>query len=243
MWQAPDRASPRACAVGVIGNDLAVKTKIACGVIAGPMFVSAFTALGARRAGYDWRRHAVSSLAFGREGWGQRANFMLVGGLYCVAARGLARSSGRVSGPAVVPALVFAAGAGLIGSGVFVTDPVAGFPPEHAPAGALDAIAEAAPTRSGQLHNLCAIPIFVGLPVAALVGASSAVRRREYRWAAYCAGSAVGMAGACALFGAAFGGAPTLVPHGGLLQRISIATGFGWLSALSFRALRPVPQS
>ena len=229
--------------IGVIGDGLVVKTKIASGVVAGPGFVGVLTALGARRAGYDWRRHAVSSLAVGCEGWRQRANFMLAGGLYCVAARGLARSSSRGVGPAVVPSLMFAAGVGLIGSGVFVTDPVAGFPPEHAPAGAIDAIAEAAPTRSGQLHNLCAIPIFVGLPVAALVGASSAVRRREYRWAAYCAGSAVGMAGACALFGAAFGGAPTLVPHGGLFQRISIATGFGWLSALSFRALRPVPQS
>jgi hypothetical protein len=59
------------------------------------VFVGAFTAIGARRSGYDWRRHAVSSLADGREGWLQRANFMLVGGLYCVAARGLARDSRR----------------------------------------------------------------------------------------------------------------------------------------------------
>jgi len=87
----------------VIGNDLVVETKVACGVIAGPVFVGVFTALGARRAGYDWRRHAVSSLAVGREGWGQRANFVLVGGLYCVAARGLARSRNRVGEPAVVP--------------------------------------------------------------------------------------------------------------------------------------------
>jgi hypothetical protein len=229
--------------VGVIEDGLVVKTKIAWGVVAGPVFVVVFTVLGARRAGYDWRRHAVSSLAVGREGWGQRANFVFVGGLYCVAARGLARSSSRVVGPAVVPALVFAAGVGLIGSGVFVTDPVAGFPPEHARAGAFDAIAEVAPTRGGRLHNLCAVPIFVGLPVAALVGAGSAVRRREYGWAAYCAGSAICMARACALFGAAFGGVPTLASRGGLFQRVSIATGFGWLSALSFRALRRASQS
>jgi hypothetical protein len=138
---------------------------------------------------------------------------------------------------------VFAAGVGLIGSGLFVTDPVAGFPPGRARVGALDAAADTAPSRSGQLHNLCATPIFIGLPVAALVDAGSAVRRREYGWAAYCAGSAIGMASACVLFGAAFGGLPTLVPRGGLFQRISIATGFGWLSALSFRALRLAPQS
>ena len=64
----------------MIGGRLVVKTKIGCGVVAGPMFVGSFTVLGARRAGYDWRRHAVSSLAVGREGWGQRLNFVLVGG-------------------------------------------------------------------------------------------------------------------------------------------------------------------
>ncbi len=227
--------------VRAIADDPVVKRRIACGVVAGPGFVVVFTALGARRTGYDGRRHAVSSLAVGREGWAQRANFILVGGLYCVAARGLARSSSRVVGPAVVPALVFAAGAGLIGSGVFVTDPVAGFPPESPAAGAIAAGGDA-PTRRGHVHNLCAAPIFAGLPAAALVSAGSAVRRREYRWAAYCAGSAIGMAGACALFGAAFSGAPTLAPRGGLFQRISIATGCGWLSGLSIRALRAASQ-
>ena len=221
-----------------MGDGVGVKTKLVCGVVAGPAFVGVFTVLGARRAGYDWRRHAVSSLAVEREGWGQRANFMVVGGFFCVAACGLAGSSTRVVGPAPVPALVSVVGVGLVGSGLFVTDPVAGFPPERAPSGAFGPAAEVAPTRAGQLHNLCAILVFVGLPAAALVSAGSALRRLEYRWAGYCSGSALGMAGTCVLFGAAFGGTPTLVPHGGLLQRISIATGFGWLSALSFRALR-----
>lgn len=228
---------------GVVRDDIAMKTEIACGVVAAPVFVGVFTVLGARRAGYDWRRHAVSSLAVGREGWGQRANFVLVGGLYCVAARGLAESSSQVVGPTAVPALVFAAGLGLIGAGVFVTDPVAGFPPEHAVAGARAEPSEVTPTRGGQLHNLCAIPVFVGLPVAALIAAGSAIRRREYRWAGYCAASGIGMASACALFGTAFGGMSRLVPRGGLFQRISIASGFAWLSALSIRALRSTSQT
>jgi hypothetical protein len=200
------------------------------------VFVSVFTALGARRAGYDWRRHSVSSLSLGCGGWAQRANFMLVGGLYCAAALGLAQGSKRAVGPAVIPALTFGAGVGLIGSGLFVTAPAAGFPPpEH---GTDDAPPEVGLTRGEELHNLCAIPIFIGIPATALVCAGSAVRRREYRWAAHCAGSAIGMSGACGLFGAAFDGTPKLVRHGGLFQRISIASGFGWLSALSLRALR-----
>jgi Protein of unknown function (DUF998) len=220
-----------------------VRTKIACGVVAGPVFVSVFTALGAKRVGYDWRRHAVSSLATGREGWAQRANFMLAGGLYCIAASGLAQSRRRAVGSSLVPALTLAAGVGLIGSGLFVTDPVAGFPaPEPARDGCFGAQPELAPTRAGRVHNVCAIPIFVGIPAAALVSAASAASRREYRWAAYCAGSGVGMTGNCMLFGAAFGGAPRLIRRGGLFQRVSIITGFGWLSALSLRALRAAPR-
>lgn len=210
-----------------------------CGVVAGPVFIGVFMVLGARRAGYDWRRHAVSSLAAGRDGWVQRANFMLVGCLYCIAARGLARSPRRAVGPALVPALTVGAGVGLIGSGLFVTDPVAGFPPSE---DAADGVS-VAPTLDGQLHNLCAIPIFIGIPAAALLSAGSAARRREHRWAGYSAGSAVAMAGTSVLFGAAFGGAPRVARHGGVLQRMSIATGLGWLTGLASRALRAAAES
>jgi hypothetical protein len=207
------------------------------------VFAGVFTLLGARRAGYDWRRHAVSSLGAGREGWAQRANFTLVGGLYCIAARGLAQSSRRDAGCSLVPTLTAGAGLGLIGSGIFVTDPVAGFPPpERGPHDLVGAPPQVESSRGGQLHNLCAIPIFLGVPAAALGSAVSAARRREYRWAGYCAGSAVGMGGATLLFGAAFGGAPRLAQVGGVFQRISIATGLGWLSAVSCRALRGAPR-
>ena len=227
------------------GKKLAVAARAACGVVAGPLFAVAFTAIGARRGGYDWRRHPVSSLADGSEGWAQRVNFIVVGALYCVAAQGLARSSRRAVGPSVVPALVGGAGVGLIGSGLFVTDPVAGFPPPSS--GVQDAVdgtpsvavRVAVRTTRGKLHDLCAIPVFAGIPGAALTCAGSATRSGEYRWAAYSAGSAVVMAGAFMLvLGAALGGGvPRLAGRSGVVQRISIASGFGWLSALSLRAL------
>ena len=214
-----------------------VPAELACGVAAGPLFASTFIAIGARRAGYDWRRHAVSSLAAGRGGWWQRANFIVTGSLYCIAAHGLARTPKETRGPGVVPTLIFGVGGGLIGSGLFVTDPVAGFPPspgDHDEAGRAPSVA---PTREGRLHNLCAIPIFAGIPIAALTCATFAGHRGEYRWATYSAGSAIAMTSAFVLFGAAFGGAPRLAERGGVMQRVSIATGFGWLSALSLRAL------
>jgi hypothetical protein len=210
--------------------------ELACGMAAGPLFVGGFTAIGASRARYDWRRHAVSSLASGHAGWLQRANFVLTGTLYCIATRGLARSPEQGVAAGVIPALVFGVGAGLVGSGLFVTDPVAGFPPGSPDTDRADGM-PSVPTREGMLHNLCAIPIFAGIPTAATMCAATAARRGESRWATYSAGSALGMMLACARFGAAFGGAPRLAGHGGLWQRISIAAGFGWLTVLSFRAL------
>jgi hypothetical protein len=236
-WSVPSREH-RGCARRARSRALASRRETACGVVAGPLFVSAFTAIGRRRAGYDWQRQAVSSLARGRQGWAQRANFMLAGGLYCLAAHGLTRSANPAVAPPVVPALMFGAGVGLIGSGLFVTDPVAGFRPSTGDPHGDDGARPSGPsTRAGQLHNLCAIPVFAGIPLAALISAGSAARRGEYRWAAYSAGSAIAMARSTVLFGRAFGGVPRLAGRGGLFQRISIATGFGWLSALSLGAL------
>lgn len=217
-----------------------VSRQIASGVAAGPLFIAAFTAIGARTAGYDWRRHAVSSLTNGRAGWLQRANFVLAGSLYSRAAAGLARSGAPspIAGPRAVSALAGAAGVGLIGSGVFVTDPVGGFPPgSRGDIAHAEATRGSPRTRAGDLHNLCAIPIFVGIPAAALACAGSAVRAGKHGWAAYSAASALLMAGSFVLMGAAFAGEPCLAGHAGTYQRISIISGFGWLSALSARAL------
>ena len=198
--------------------------QILCGVLAGPLFVTAFTAIGAARRGYDWRRYPVSSLAIGRQGWQQRTNFILAGVLYSCAAAGLGRSDRRRIGPRAVPALVAGVGIGLIGSGVFVTDYVGGAAPTRR-------------TRAGQIHDLCGIPVFFGIPIAGLASAATALRSRDYRWACYSAASSTVMAGSLILFGAAIRGQGRLRGKSGMLQRISIAIGFGWLSSLSLRGL------
>jgi hypothetical protein len=187
----------------------------------------------------------VSSLACGREGWLQRANFVLTGVLYSCAARGIARCPRQSTGPRLIPALLGAAGAGLVGSGIFVTDPVGGFPPA-APGeneSGQGTGAAASPSPEGSLHNLCAIPIFAGIPVAGLASALAAARRKDYGWACYSAVSSLSMAGNFLLFGAAFGErVPRLLRKGGIFQRMSIAAGVGWLSALSLRCLSSAPR-
>ncbi len=201
-----------------------------CGVIAGPLFVAAFLAEGATRDGYRPGRHPVSSLALGPGGWTQAANFAVTGTLFLASAAGLARAGDPVTGRRAVPALIGAAGAGLIGAAVFTTDPVSGYPP-----GTPDAPAE--PSPAGLAHNLAAIPVFAGLPAAALACGWRASRAGQRGFGLYSAGTAVTMPATMVVAGAGFGQSPRLVNRAGLAQRASIIIGFGWLSAVSARAL------
>lgn len=221
-----------------------VSRQVGSGVVAGPLFVGLFTAIGATHSGYDWRREPVSSLACGRGGWLQRANFIITGALYCSAALGLGRASGCAAGSRAVPTLVGAAGVGLIASGVFVMDPVGDYPPGVTGKEGLEdtGATKAVPSREEMLHNLAAIPIFVGIPTAGLVSAFTAARGHQHRWASYSAASSVGMLGSFLLFGAASGASKKVAGKGGIFQRISIASGFGWLTALFLRTLRLLQQ-
>ena len=136
------------------------------------------------------------------------------------------------------PALVAGVGVGLIGSGMFVTDPVGGSP-SRTPGGASldDAGSGAAPTLAGRLRNLFAIPVFAGIPVAAMASAATAVRSRDYRWAGCSAALGLAVVGSFVMFGSAFGDESRLSGKGGVFHRLSIACGCGWLTALSLRAL------
>jgi Protein of unknown function (DUF998) len=202
-----------------------------CGVAAGPAFVTVFLIEGVVRDDYRPLRHPVSSLALGPRGWIQTGSFAVAGTLFLAGAAGLARA-GDLAGSRAIPALVGAAGAGLIASAVFTTDPVSGYP-----AGTPDAITQ--PSRAGTAHSLAGIPVFVGLPAAALASGCRFWRSGQHRLGLYSAGTAVIMLTTMALAGAGFGQSPRLVNFGGLLQRASIITGFAWLTVLSARALDP----
>ena len=207
-----------------------------CGGAAGPAFIAVFLLEGAVRDGYRPLRHPVSSLALGPRGWIQAGNFAVAGALFLAGAAGLARAGNPAAGSRAAPALIGAAGAGLIGSAVFTTDPVSGYPP-----GTPDALIR--PSRAGTAHNLAAVPVFFGLPAAALACGWRAWRAGERGFGLYSAGTAVTMVATMALAGAGFGQSPRLVNLGGLLQRASIITGFTWLSAVSARALRNAPAT
>jgi hypothetical protein len=200
------------------------------------VFVTASVAEGAVRDGYRPLRHPVSSLALGPHGWVQAANFAVTGTLFLAAAAGLSRARSPAASARAGPVLIGAAGAGLIGSAVFPTDPVSGYPP-----GTPDALP--APTRTGIVHNLAAIPVFLGLPAAAASYSWRSFRTGQRGFGLYSAGTAITMLATMALASAGFSQSPRLVSLGGLFQRASIVTGFAWLTALSARALQHAPAT
>jgi hypothetical membrane protein len=207
-----------------------MKTKVflLCGAIAGPFFTILWFVQGLTRANYDPMRHPISSLSIGEFGWIQVANFIVTGLLilaFSVELRHAIRPSDSVWGPVLV-ALV---GIGLIGAGIFMTDPLNGYPPGTP-------VLPTERTAHGIFHDLFGIPFFLGLPIACFVFARFFTRRGEHNWAWYSRLSGIGM---LAVFIVARLGFrllpmyPELAANFGLLQRITVTIGLTWLTLLA----------
>ncbi|MDF5754483.1 DUF998 domain-containing protein [Spongiactinospora sp. TRM90649] len=195
---------------------------LACGVAGPVLFVVAFLVEGATRADYDPLRHPVSALALGDLGWTQVTNFVVTGLLVLALAAGL---RGHGLWPPLLLALV---GLGLIGAGIFPTDPVGDYPP-GVPAG---------DTATGNLHNAFSLPVFVALPGVCCVLAYRFATSDRLRLAAYSVLTAVAMLALFVLAGLGFSGDPGFTALGGLMQRLSLVTGFAWLVFLAVHELR-----
>src|SRR5215218_7155551 len=98
------------------------------GVLAGVFYLVVGLAQAFTRDGYDLTRHDLSLLANGPYGWIQIANLILTGLMVIAAAVGVRRA--MRPGPAASwgPGLLAGYGVGLVGAGVFVADPMNGFP-------------------------------------------------------------------------------------------------------------------
>jgi hypothetical membrane protein len=201
------------------------------GAVAGPLFVAAFLIEGSLEPGYSALRHPVSSLVLGTHGWAQTCSFEITGALYVALAIGLARVHRlRAFGPRAGAALVAVLGVGLLGAGLFHTDPVGGFPP-----GTPDVRVY---STSGAVHDAFSALLFLGLPVAALLYGRW-FRRQRPGWALYCRATCLAFIACFVLSSVAFNQTPGFVAYGGLLQRLTIVIGFAWLTALALAARRP----
>jgi len=204
---------------------------LACGIVAGPLFTLVYLAEGATRDGYNPRRHPVSTLAIGERGWVQMANFFVSGLLLLAFALGIRRAIRPPFGPTWGPRLIGACAVGLLGAGLFRTDPLNGYPP-----GTPDR--QTPPSPHSAVHQFFSAFMFIGLPAACIVFAQQFAKHGESGWARYSWASCIAFVAACITTSIGFGGALPLVDRAGLLQRITLSVGFGWLSLLAAHLLR-----
>jgi hypothetical protein len=195
---------------------------ISCGLVAGPLFILVFLLEGAfKGSGYDALRHPVSSLELGAIGWIQVVNFLVVGLLTIAFAVGLWRS--RLRAGAV---LIGVWGVGLLGAGLFVTDPVSGFPVGTPPMSDY--------TTSGALHDGFSLPAFLALAAAMIVLS----RGHGFKWLLYSLLSAAAYLVCFGLASAGFNQAASLADVAGLFQRLTVTIGWAWTVVLALRVLR-----
>lgn len=207
---------------------------LACGATGPPLFVLVFRLEEVTApADYNELRHPVSSFAIGELGWIQVANFLVTGTLLLAFAFGL-RSALRAYGAGPWAAVLLGLLAiGLIGSGIFVTDPLNGYP-----SGTRLLPDDGGRTLHGQLHDAFGIPVFLGLPILCAVVAYRFWRAGRRGWAAYSTVTAVVFLASFALTSIGFAQNETLAPIAGRLQRLTIVIGWAWLTALAVHLLR-----
>lgn len=190
---------------------------LAGGVLAGPIYVVAALIQGVTRQGFDLLRYDVSLLANGDLGWIQIANFLLTGALVVACAVGVRRvlpSGRRTTWGTTLLALY---GIGLICAGVFVADPVAGFPP---------GTAQGSISWHGTLHLLSAAVAFFSLAAACFVLA----RLDGSGWARYSR-----LTGVLFLLCFLGGVGASAYPAGVLALWAAVLLGWAWIFVLAVR--------
>jgi hypothetical protein len=207
-----------------------MKVLLVCGLLAGPVFTLAWLVEGATRAVYDPLRYPISSLAIGEYGWTQSANFLITGILTLAFAAGLWRLLRFPGGSTWGPLLIGMVAVGFLGAGLFVTDPMNGYPPGT----------PALPVQysvSGNFHSLFSALVFLGLPIACFVFARLFKRQGQSGWRIYSLATGILFIVLFIVTSAGFSQVPGLVDYAGLLQRITLITGWVWMTLLAIHFL------
>ncbi len=199
---------------------------LTCGVVAGPMYIAVGLIQMLIRPGFDITRHPLSLLSNGDLGWIQIANFLVTGLLVIAGAIGMRRVVLGSPGGTFGPLLVGIYGLGLIGAGIFIADPMNGFPP-GTPVGAPATI-----SLHGVLHFISGGVGFLGLIAACFVFARRFGMLRQWEWAAYSLITGV-------IFFAAFVGIATGSSQAwiNLAFFVAVVLAWMWLSAMAARLM------
>jgi hypothetical protein len=199
------------------------------GVLAGPFYVTAVLAQALFRNGFDLARDDASLLSNGSLGWIQIANFVITGAMVIAFAAGMARALASGRGAAWAPRLLAAYGAGLIGAGVFIADPMNGFP-AGAPAGRPDSV-----SPHGLLHIAFAAVGFLCLVATCILMARRFASERRTALAVFS-----GVTGALFLIAFAALASGSSSPAVILSFWIALVTVWTWMGVVAVRLYRQV---
>ena len=206
---------------------------LACGVLAGPLYIVVGVLEVVFRDGFDIRRHALSLMSNGALGWIQIATFALCGCLVIAGAVGVRQALHPGRAGTWGPLLLGIYGLGLIGAGAFIADPMDGFPPGTPPG------PPAVMSWHGPLHFVAGGIGFIAIIAACLVFARRFAANREFDWAVYSAAT-----GLLFLAGFAGIGSGSRQPWINLAFTASVVLVWAWISTVSLKlrdALRDRP--
>jgi hypothetical protein len=190
------------------------------GVASGPVFYVLAVGQILTRAGFDIRRHAISLLSLGDQGWIQITNFALTGLLAIACAAGVRRLLRGSRGGTWGPVLIGIYGVGLITGAIFYPDPGLGFPP-GAPAGMPTSMSPHAAA-----HMIGFFVAFVAVIAACFVFARRFSSLGRRRWATYCVATGIATPIFIVL-------GSSITDWVGVIFAVAGVVAFGWVSALA----------
>jgi hypothetical membrane protein len=205
---------------------MAIRLLLAGGAIGPLLFIVVFLIEGATRPHYSVWQDAVSALSLGEGGWMQITNFIVCGALVFGFAIGLRRVLRIGRGSTWGPILLGLVGIGLIGAGIFVTDPGQGYPHEAS----LMIV-----SVHGTIHSIISLFfVFISLPAACFVLArhyAADPALRGWAWYSVITGLLVVVFVVLTIVATALNG------PAGLTQRIFIIVGWIWIAVQAIRLM------
>jgi hypothetical protein len=193
---------------------LPTRALLACGVVAGPMYVVVTLAEALTRDGFDLRQHRFSWLTAGDLGWIHQSNMVAAGVLTVLLALGVR----RVLRTVWAPRLLALFGAAYVVGGLLRADAVAGFPP-----GTTAEMVHR--TWQGAVQNASrGISTLLLIATSVLIARAFAAEGRR-GWAVFHAAAIPAVFGALTAAGLAIGGNPSALAF--------LATPWIWVTALA----------
>lgn len=206
---------------------LSNRVLLACGVVAGPVYVAATLAQALTRDGFDLRLHRFTALTAGDLGWLHRSNMVLVGVLTVLLAIGAARVLRPGRGAVWGSRLVGLYGVVYVVGGALTADPVDGFPP-----GSTADTAQA--TWQAAVQNASRGVGSLVLVAASLLIAGWFAANGRRGWAWFYASAIPVLFVALTAVGLVIGGNPTALAF--------LVTPWAWVTALAVHLYRRAAQ-